>query len=88
MKRFELNIYGADDEILKTYSASRVKMGVFERAVILADELPKLNSSEIFEAFHELFKDIYPGLTDEDYSFADYDDILNTFSAIVSLSKN
>ena len=38
MARFELNIYGQDDEIIKTYKADRVRYGVTLEALKAAEQ--------------------------------------------------
>lgn len=95
MAKFELNIYGNNDEILKTYATDKVRWGVFLQALEVQDGLQDKPASEQFEMITDFIKKIFPELTDEDLERADADDVFNTFkqlankaSAIGGKSKN
>lgn len=79
MAQFELNIYGKDDEILKTHATDRVRWGVLLQALEIADGLEKLSVSEQFKEVSEFIKKIFPELTDDELANADMDDVFNTF---------
>ena len=38
MARFELNVYGENDEIQKTYATDKARYGAFEEAIKFAEE--------------------------------------------------
>lgn len=95
MAQFELNIYGNNDEILKTYATDKVRWGVFLQALEVQDELKEKTPSEQFAMITDFIKKIFPDLTDDDLERADADDVFNTFkqlankaSAIGGKSKN
>lgn len=84
MAKFELNIYGNDDEILKTYTTDKVRWGVFMQALELQDGLEGLSVGEQFKQISEFVKKIFPDLTDKDLELADSDDVFNTFRQLTS----
>lgn len=83
MAQFELNIYGANDEITKTFSTDRVRWGVYMQALELEKELKNKTVSEQFNAINQFIKKIFPELTDEDLDNADGDDVFNTFKQLI-----
>lgn len=84
MAQFELNIYGKDDEILKTYTTDKVRWGVFMQALELQDGLEGLSVGEQFKKISEFVKKIFPDLTDADLELADSDDVFNTFMQLTN----
>ena len=87
MAQFELNIYGNDDEIIKTYATNKVRWGVFMQALELQDGLSKKTAAEQFKLINAFVKKIFPDLTDADLECADSDDIMNTFKQLVNKSN-
>ena len=87
MAQFELNIYGNDDEILKTYATDRVRWGVFMQALEIQDGLAEKTAAEQFKLINSFLKKIFPDLTDADLERADYDDVLNTFRQLINKSN-
>ncbi len=87
MAKFELNIYGNDDEIKKTYKTDRVRWGVFMQALELSDGLKDKSAGEQFKLINDFVKKIFPDLTDEDLECADSDDIVNVFKQLVNKSN-
>lgn len=83
MAQFELNIYGNNDEIVKTYATDKVRWGVFMQALELADGLKDKDAAEQFKLINSFVKRIFPDLTDDDLECADADDILNTFKQLL-----
>lgn len=86
MARFELNIYGADDEILKTFATDKVRWGVFLQALELQGELEQLPENEQFKAVTEFVKNLFPNMTNADIANADYEDVLNTFVQLINMA--
>lgn len=84
MAQFELNIYGDNDEIIKTYSTDKVRWGVFMQALELQDGLSEKTPVEQFAAVNKFVKKIFPTITDEDLDAADGEDVLNTFKQLVT----
>lgn len=84
MAQFELNIYGANDEVIKTFTTDRVRWGVFMQALELQDGLSDKTPGEQFAAINQFVKKIFPTLTDEELDAADGEDVLNTFRQLVT----
>lgn len=87
MAQFELNIYGKDDVILKTYATDFVRFGVLIEAVKLRDDIKSLSEVEQFEMIIPLVKKIFPELTDEELELADYEDVFNTFAQLMKKAE-
>ena len=81
---FELNIYGEDDEIIKTYRTAHVRWGIFAEAVKIRDETANKSVEQQLEAISNFMKKLFIGLTDEHLQGADAFDIFNTFNMIVN----
>ena len=87
MAQFELNIYGNNDEITRTYTTDRVRWGVFMQALELQDGLEGMSVGEQFKQISEFVKKIFPDLTDADLELADSDDIFNTFIQLTNKAR-
>ena len=88
MNEISLNIYGADDEIIKTYSTQRIRWRLFIDAVKLGEDIESKSTVEQIESIGEFMKSIFIGLTDEDLVLADAGDVFNAFQMIVKKAKN
>lgn len=88
MAKFELNIYGENDEILKKYETGVVRWGVFLQAIKLQEEIKDKSVDEQFVAINSFIKKIFNGLTDEELELADGYDIINTFNQLTAGLKN
>ena len=84
MALFELNIYGNDDEILKRFETDKVRWGVYLQATELSENLQDASMSEKFKQISAFVKKIFPDLTDDDLENADSEDVLNTFTQLIS----
>ena len=87
MALFELNIYGKDDEIIKRFETDKVRWGVYLQATELSENLKNANALEKFKQISTFVKKIFPDLTDADLENADSDDVLNTFTQLISKAK-
>lgn len=87
MSKFELTIYGEQDEALKKYETDHVRWSVFLKAVKLQDEIKNKDSDTQFNAISEFVKSIFVGLTDEELEKADGFDVINTFNQLLSATK-
>ena len=87
MAQFELNIYGNNDEILKTYATDRVRWGVYLQALELQEKIAEKSAAEQFRQINAFLKKIFPDLTDEDIELADYEDVMNTFRQLIHKSN-
>ena len=83
MAQFELNIYGNNDEIVKTYATDKVRWGVFTQAVELQEGLSEKSAIEQFKLIGVILKKVFPDLTDDDLESADYEDVFNTFKQLI-----
>lgn len=84
MAKFELSIYGENDEVLKKYETDHVRWGVFLEAVKLHEELKEKNADESFNAINQFIKKIFLGITDDELEKADGLDVVNTFNQLLS----
>lgn len=87
MAMFTLNIYGEDDEILKTYSTEHVRWKLFVEAVKINDEIKGKAAAEQMPAIATFMKSLFLGLTDDELELADAFDIFNNFNMIVNKAK-
>lgn len=76
---YELNIYGNNDEILKTFGTDRIRWGVLMEALKIKEDI---DAGGQFEIINNFLKKIFPEITDEDLANADYEDVINTFIQI------
>lgn len=84
MAKFELSIYGTDDEVIKKYETNHIRWGVLLKAVNIAEELKGKNDLDQFKYINEFMKSIFTGITDEELEKADSQDIINTFKQLLS----
>lgn len=84
MAQYTLNIYGENDEIIKTYETDHIRWGVFLNAIKLNDEIKNKSISKQFETVNDFIKSIFKGLTDEELEQADGRDVMNTFKQLLS----
>lgn len=81
MARFELNIYGVDDEILKTYATDKVRYGAFEEAVKFTEESEGKKQNEVtaltYKTVKNIIKNLFPTITDDEIKLADFNDMVN-----------
>lgn len=85
---FELNIYGANDEIIKTYGTNHIKWGVFIQAVQLQEQLEDADTAKQFEEISKFVLRIFDGMTLEEIENADGFDVMNVFTQLVNKAKN
>lgn len=88
MAKFELSIYGTDDEKIKTYEADRVRWGVLLKAVDLSEHIAEKSPVEQVKTIGNILKLVFTDLTDEDLELADYNDVMNTFFQITKSIKS
>lgn len=84
MAKFELNIYGENDEIIKKFTTDHIRYGVLVEALEI-DEITKNKTPiERFKAGVGMIKRIFDGITDEEIMCADMNDVLNTYKQITA----
>jgi hypothetical protein len=79
MAKFELNIYGKDDEIVKSYQTDHIRFGVFLKAIEIQDKLDDMSTAEQFKAVCTIVKQIFTGLTDDEIMLADMQDVFSIY---------
>ena len=87
MAKYELSIYGENDEVTKKYETDHVRWGVFLKAIKLQEVIKNKSTAEQFEAVNEFVKSIFSGLTDEELEHADGIDVMNTFKQLLSVGN-
>lgn len=88
MAQFELNIYGNNDEIIKTFATDKIRWGIFMQALELEDGLTAMTAGEQFKTISNFIKKIFPDLTDADLENADMDDVFNTFKQLINKARS
>lgn len=88
MAQFELNIYGNNDEVLKSFATDKVRWGVFMQALELQDGFSENSAAEQFKLINTFIKKIFPDLTDADLENADSDDVMNTFKQLINKANS
>lgn len=86
MALIELNIYNDENEIVKTFSANRVRWGVIVKAVELQEKTENATEKESIELVSDLMFSIFPSMTPEDLAQVDYNDMFNVFRMIVNMT--
>lgn len=85
---FELNIYGADDEIIKTYRTAHVRWGVFIKAMQLQERLKDAGAEEQFDGIAEFVRTLFDGMTADELEKADAFDVMAVFTQLVNKAKS
>lgn len=82
MAKFELNIYGDNDEILKRYETDHIRYGVLMEALEVEEKTKGKTEAEQIKAANAIVKRVFYGLTDEELMNADMEDVLNTYAQV------
>lgn len=83
-----LNIYGENDEIVKTYKTNHIRFKLFKDAVKVNEEIANADIDEQLNAVGGFMKSVFIGLTDEEIENADTFDIFNVFRMIVNKANS
>jgi len=86
MTEISLNIYGENDEIVKTYETRHIRWRTFSEVVKLQEKLAKLSPEKQFIAIQPIILAIFPGLTSDELQNADTFDVFNVFKMISNRS--
>lgn len=87
MAKYELNIYGANDAIEKTYATDNVLWGFYLEAVKAADDMQEMSPTEQFEMVNGFVKRMFVGLTDAELERASGDDVMNVFNQLMRKAR-
>lgn len=82
-----LNIYGENDEIIKTYETAHIRWRLFTEAVKLNDEIGEKTLGEQMDAIGDFLQSVFVGLTREELELADINDVFNNFKMIINLAN-
>ena len=88
MAKYELNIYGENDAIVKTYATDNVMWGFYLEAVKASEEMQDMTPIEQFEMVNGFVKRMFIGLTDEELSHASGDDVMNVFNQLMRKARS
>ena len=84
MNEFELNIYGENDEIIKTFSTSKVRWGVFLQAFEIRENFERMSAKDKVNVVAEFMMKLFPNITKADIALADVGDIMNNFYQLLN----
>lgn len=87
MARFELNIYGAEDEIIKRYETEHIRYGVLLKALEIAEKVNGMNNADFIKAAQSIVKSVFVGITDDEIEKADVQDVMSTFRQVTNMSS-
>lgn len=83
MVKFELNIYGENNEIVKTYGTNDIPWGFYIEAVKAHEEMQEMTAVEQFIMISDFVKRMFIGLTDAELNNAYGDDVINVFKQLM-----
>lgn len=84
MAKYELPIYGENDEVTKMHETNICPWAVYIQAADMQEQLKGKSAREQMDAVGEILKAVFPALTDAELLRADGADVMNTFQQIVS----
>lgn len=88
MAKYELKIYGENDEIIKTYATDNVMWGFYLEAVKASEDMEDMTTAERFQMINNFIKRLFIGLTDEELETgASGDDVLNVFNQLMKKAR-
>lgn len=88
MAKYELKIYGENDQILKTYATDNVMWGFYLEAVKASEKMEDMTNAERFEMINSFIKRLFIGLTDEELTGASGDDVINVFNQLMRKARS
>ena len=88
MAKFELNIYGENDEIVKTYATDNVLWGFYLEAVKAYEDMQEMPVDEQFVMINGFVKRLFIGLTDDELNCASGDDVMNVFNQLMRKARS
>ena len=83
MAKFELNIYGENDELLKTYGTDNIPWGFYIEAVKAYEDMQEMTPTEQFALINGFVKRMFVGLTDDELNQASGEDVMNVFNQLM-----
>ena len=87
MARFTLNIYGENDEILKTFQTDHIRWGLLLTALDLQEKIATETPEEQIKAINQFALELFPGITEADLRNADGRDVINVFVQVGKMAN-
>lgn len=89
LTRYELNIYGNDDEIVKTFSTNHVPWGLYLDAADADEKLKteNANAKQMIDTANGIVLALFPDATIDDLRRADARDVVSIFKQITHLGE-
>lgn len=84
MAKYELSIYGENDEVVKKHETNICPWAVYIQAADLQEELKDKPARDQMKAVGDILKAVFVSLTDDELMHADGMDVMNTFQQIVT----
>lgn len=84
MAKYELTIYGNNDEVIKKHETDVVRWGVYMQALKAGKGIEEKTIEEQFEIVNSFVLKIFPELTVEELEKADGGDVMNTFRQLIN----
>ena len=88
MATFELNIYGENDEILKTFATDKIRWGLLLQAYEAQQDIKDKPKEEQIIVIGELIKKLFPTLTSKELECADLEDMFFLFQQLLRKVNN
>lgn len=85
--KFELIIYGENDEVVKKYGTDHIRYGILEDALDISEKLQTSGNANRLDLINPLILRIFKGLTEEELKEADLFDVMNVFEQVIAMSK-
>lgn len=87
MAKFELNIYGKNDEIIDVFKTDHIRWGLMISALDLQEQIKDADPAEQLTAINGFAKELFAGITDEDLKNADAADVMNVFAQVGKMAN-
>lgn len=84
--KFELYIYGENDEVVKEYKTDHIRYGILEEAISIQEKLEKGAINKL-EVINPLILKIFKGLNEEELKDADVLDVINIFNQVINMTQ-
>lgn len=87
MARFTLNIYGQNDEIIKTFQTDHIRWGLLLTALDLQERIEDETPENQIAAINKFALELFPGITEADLRNADGRDVINVFVQVGKMAN-
>lgn len=87
MALLNINVYGENDEVLKTFETDKIRWRLFGEAVKINDEIKDKPAAAQMEIVGKFILSLFVGMTEEDLDLCDVGDIFHTFKMVTMLAN-